>query len=53
MNKEELKERTKKFAINNEKKYHKSLNILISEGDELLAIVVSSINTARRNQSKI
>jgi len=37
----------------NEKKYHKSLNILISEGDELLAIFVSSINTVKKNQSNI
>ena len=36
----------------NEEKYHKTLNSLIKEGEELLAIIVSSINTTRKNQSK-
>jgi four helix bundle protein len=39
------------LAINQEK-YHITLNNLIKEGDEILAIIVSSINTIRRNQTK-
>lgn len=35
------------LMFSNDKKYHESLNELIKEGDELLAIFVSSINTAR------
>ncbi len=36
----------------NEDKYHKTLNTLIIEGEEILAIIVSSINTVRKNQAK-
>jgi four helix bundle protein len=36
----------------NEEKYYKMLNTLIQEGEELLAIIVISINTVRKNQSK-
>ena len=35
------------LMFSNDKKYHESLNELIKEGDKLLAIFVSSINTAR------
>lgn len=36
----------------NEKKYQNNLNALIKEGEEILAIIVSSIITMRKKQSK-
>lgn len=39
------------YAIN-EEQFHKTLNSLIKEGEELLAIIVSSINTVRKKQLK-
>jgi len=36
----------------NEKKFHDDINSLIKEGDEILAIIVSSIITMRKKQSK-
>jgi hypothetical protein len=37
----------------NDEKSKRKLEKLIKEGKELLAIFVSSINTAKRNKSKI
>ena len=36
----------------NEKKYHNNLKSLIKEGEEILAIIVSSIITVRKKQAK-
>lgn len=38
------------LLLSNDSKYHKTINELIKEGDELLAIFVSSINTTRKKQ---
>ena len=52
MDKEELKRRTKRFAlVENRIAGAASVTPLMKEAGELLAIVVPSINTARRNKA--
>lgn len=38
------------LLASNDEKYHDQLQVLMKEGDELLAIIVSSIKTSKQNQ---